>query len=389
MQKTLLILFPVILLVGCDLMDIAPENKAPTVELLCDTKVITTAGSTTIEADAEDADNDALSYAWFIGNTEDVSSAGKDHYVFTSAVAGDYIVSVKVSDGDLTATDKVTITVNEEQYSGYTIQTVAQYDSSTIGIQADDISCVAVSGETIAIGYFSSNGFSLSSDGGDTWKHVSIDSTVVDIAVDGTTIYTACFQGLYTYDIETSTATRVEALGNGYEYLNALAITDSAILVAADSGFYVAAKSDLTSWTRYYSETAGFASENIVYSIHVDGTHIYLGGTGQVICTDTSYSAFSIIAVDLPNSPGTSDIETLWSDGTNFVVEDNYTFSVSADGGATWTSPSIISGGSISAIRGDASALYAVKYGGPLMVSEDAGATWTSVDFPDGVGTEI
>ena len=88
-------------------------NKAPTVSLPADMSVNENT-TVTVAATAADPDGDTLSATWVISPTLPVSSSSLDGLSFVApAVTAntDYTVSVTVSDGELTATDSVVVTV--------------------------------------------------------------------------------------------------------------------------------------------------------------------------------------------------------------------------------------------------------------------------------------
>ncbi len=334
-------------------------------------------GSSIINASASDPDGDAVSYSWYVGGVLVPGESGAS-FGFVGASVGYFTVQVEVSDGQASDSDLVEVFVDTNLF----LETVATYATVSAA------TCVDVSGALIAVGTLSS-GVSYSTNGGTNWGTVdTVDglsgNNIVDVAIGGDLIYIACFQGVYIYD--TNPAGLVASPASAAIDANAIALTADNIFAATDSGLSVASRTALEAWTAYDSTTAGFGAEDEASSICINGTAVYLGSIDSIIITDTGCSDFTSQSVLLPNSIPDTPIEAVWGNGQNIVVSDNFSFSYSSDGGTNWADAGCTIGGAITSICSDGTALYAAKYGGPLMISDDNGASWYSVDYPAGIG---
>jgi hypothetical protein len=352
-------------------------NRAPSVNIVSYSDSIIIGGSSVINATASDPDGDTLSYSWYVGGVL-AAGGGGSSFGFLGESIGYFPIKVEVSDGQAADSDQVEVFVDTNRY----IETETTYAFGS------SVTCVDVSGALIAIGT-SASGFSYSTDSGSNWTALTVadglsSNVIVDIAIGGDLIYIACFQGIYIYD--TSPAGFVASPASADIDANALALTAEDIFAATDSGLCVTLISDPSAWTTYDSLTDGFGLEDEVSSICIDGTTVYLGSIDSIIITDTDRSDFTSYSVSLPNSVPDTPIEAIWGSGLNIVVSDNFSFSYSSDNGTNWTDAASYIGGAITSICFDGTALYAAKYGGPLMISENNGASWYSVDFPAGIG---
>lgn len=107
MNRTAILTFTVltILLAACGDMP-GSSNTPPTVELTATPSQGPAPLTTTLSANAADVDGDALSYSWSLDDT--AAGATLTH---TFAQAGNYDVTVNVSDGSVTVSDTVTVPV--------------------------------------------------------------------------------------------------------------------------------------------------------------------------------------------------------------------------------------------------------------------------------------
>jgi outer membrane protein OmpA-like peptidoglycan-associated protein len=98
------------------------RNLPPTVTLQPETATVILGESTTFRATASDPNNDPLTYVWTVNN-ENVAAAGPE-LVFGSEgrQPGDYTVTVTVSDGELSANDSSTVTVQPKPNRQPTIE---------------------------------------------------------------------------------------------------------------------------------------------------------------------------------------------------------------------------------------------------------------------------
>ena len=101
------------LLAGCDLFNIG-SNQAPQITIENEPPTIFDDETVTIILSATDPDSDPLQISWFVEGLEQIGQSS-DTFVFTAeqGVAGTFTVRVEVSDGALSATVSLIVTVLE------------------------------------------------------------------------------------------------------------------------------------------------------------------------------------------------------------------------------------------------------------------------------------
>lgn len=106
-------------------------NRAPTVTITspADGSVVDLNTNVDFTADASDPDGDSLTYAWDLG---DGRTSNTESLTTSFSAPGTYVVTLTVSDGQLSASDSVTVTVrdNTNPYDGYSITELTVYSDA-------------------------------------------------------------------------------------------------------------------------------------------------------------------------------------------------------------------------------------------------------------------
>ena len=100
----------------------SPENRAPVADAGSDRSTTVNQSVTLSGSASSDPDGDPLTYNWTLQAPSGSSLGGRTgstaSFTFTPDVAGTYTATLEVSDGELTDTDTVVVTVTEDSGSG-------------------------------------------------------------------------------------------------------------------------------------------------------------------------------------------------------------------------------------------------------------------------------
>lgn len=136
--KVLCVFFIVLcslLLGSCEILEaLFDTNEAPTVTLTADTSSVAVGDIVNVEADASDPDGDSLTYTWYLD--DELQTEATEPEVTWTATAGDHTIKVKVSDGEESAEDSLTISVQSAPTVTLSADDSTAYSDQTVTFTA-------------------------------------------------------------------------------------------------------------------------------------------------------------------------------------------------------------------------------------------------------------
>jgi hypothetical protein len=261
------------------------------------------------------------------------------------------------------------------------------------GLGSNSVNGVFAVGDTVYAA--TSNGLSISTDGGASFTNYTTanglgDNAVFGVYAVGTTIYAATGNGLsISTDITATTAFTNYTTGLGSNTVNGVFAVGTTVYAATLGGLSVSINSGGT-WTN--KTTSDGLGDNFVYGVYAVGTTVY-AATGGGLSISTNSGGIFTNRTSANNALGGNSVRGVYvvagtPNNTVYAATTNG-LSISTDGGTSFTNKTTGNGlgnDRVFGVSARGSNVYAATFGG-LSISADNGATFTNYTTGNGLGS--